>query len=61
MKEIKEEEDAKVLTEIQVKAEVLTPKKAKRETMDEEKPLIAAEGITAKRPVKRRRQEYAEL
>ena len=61
VKEIKEEEHVKVLTEIQVKAEVLTPRKAKREYMDEEKPAIAGEGVTAKRPVKRRRQEYAGL
>ena len=58
MKGIKEEEHAEVLTEIHVKAEVLTPRKTKRELMDEEKPPIAVEG---KRPVKRRRQEYAGL
>ena len=57
VKEIKEEEHGKALTEIQVKAEVLTPRKAKREFMDEEKPQIAVEGIAAKRRVKRRRQE----
>lgn len=61
VKEIKKEDDIKVLTEIQVKAEILTPINAKRDLMDKEKPLIAVEGVTAKRPVKRRRKEYAEL
>lgn len=60
VKEIKEEEDAKVLAETQVKAEVLTPINAKREFEDEEKPLIAVEEVTAKRSIKRRRKAYAD-
>ena len=58
VKAIKEEEDAKVLTEIQVKAVKAT--NVKRELEDEEKPLIAVHGVTSKRPVKRQRKEYAD-
>ena len=60
VKDIKGEDHAQVLTEIEVKAEILTPMKLKRGTEDEKKPLIAVEEVTAKRPVKRRRQEYAD-
>ena len=60
VKEIKGEDNAHVLTEIQVKAEVVTPMTLKRVIEDEKKPLIAVEDLTAKRPVKRRRQEYAD-
>ena len=56
VKELKEEAETKVLTEIQVTAEVLTPISAKREIEDEEKPLIAVEEVIATRPVKRRRK-----
>ncbi len=56
VKEIKEETDAKVLTEIQVKAEILMPMSAKREIEDGDKSLIAVEEFTATRPVKRRRK-----
>lgn len=56
VKEIMEEDDAKVLTEIQVKAEVLTPIKVKRELEDENKPLISVEEVKVKRPIKRRRK-----
>ena len=55
----REEDDAKVLTEIQVKAEVMEPRHVKRELEDQEQPLIAVEEVTEKRPVKRRRKEYA--
>ena len=58
VKEIKDEDNAHVLTGIQVKAEVVTPVTLKREIEDEKKPLIAVGDVTAKRPVKRRRQEY---
>ena len=55
VKEIKEEDDAKVLTEIQIKADILSPVNMKRE-LDDEKSLIAIEEVTAKKPVKRRRK-----
>lgn len=60
MTEVKEEEVAKALTEIQVEAEISTPINVKREFEDEEKLLIAIEEVTAKRPVKRRRKAYAD-
>ena len=60
VKETKGEENAHVLTEIQVKAEILTPMKLKREMEDEKKPLIAVQQLRSRRPVKRRRQEYAD-
>ncbi|CAF9910745.1 8-oxoguanine glycosylase ogg1 [Imshaugia aleurites] len=47
VKEIKEEEDAKVLTEIQVRSENLTTVNLKRELEDEKKPSIAVEEFTA--------------
>lgn len=56
VKEILEEECAKVLAETQVKAEVLTPINVKREFEDENKSLIAVKEVTVKRPVKRRRK-----
>ncbi len=56
VKEMKEETDAKVLTEIQVKAEILMPMSVKREIEDGEKSLIAVEEFTATRPAKRRRK-----
>lgn len=55
VKEIKEEDDAKVPTEIQIKAEILSPMNMKRE-LDDEKSLIAIEEVTGKKPVKRRRK-----
>ena len=55
---IKEEEDGKVLTEIQVKAEILTPRKMKRESNDQEKPLVAIEETIAQKSIKRRRKTY---
>ena len=57
VKEIKEGKDVKVLTEIQVKAEILTPTKTKRELEDEEKPLIVVKEAAAERPLKRRRKD----
>lgn len=59
VKEIKEEDDAKVLTEIQVKAEISSPTNVKRE-LDDEKSLVAMEEVTAKKLVKRRRKAYAD-
>ena len=59
--EVKKEEDATVLTETQVKAEVLTPVsiKVKREYEEEQVtklPLMVDEKVTLKRSVKRRRK-----
>lgn len=54
MKEMKGEESARVLTEIQVKAENLTPINVKREFKGEEEPLIIVDEVTAERPAKRR-------
>ena len=59
VKEIKEEDDAKVLTEIQVQAEISSPTYVKRE-LDDEKSLVAIEEVTAGKPVKRRRKAYAD-
>ena len=60
MKEIEEEGEEKVIMEIQAKAEDLTPTKLKRELEDEEKGLLTTiKEVTAKRPIKRRRKEYA--
>ena len=56
VKEIKKEEESKILTETQVKADTLAPVKVKRESDDAEKLLIAVEQVAAKRPVKRRRK-----
>lgn len=56
VKEIKQEDDATILTQTQVKAEVLTPVSVKREFEEEKKPLIAVEEVTARRQVKRRRK-----
>ena len=56
MKEIKKEEESKILTETQVKADILAPVKVKREFDDAEKLLTAVEQVAAKRPVKRRRK-----
>ena len=59
VKEIKEEDDAKVLTEIQVKAEISSPSNVKRE-LDDEKSLAAIDEVTAEKQVKRRRKAYAD-
>lgn len=59
VKETKDEDDAKILTEIQVKAEMSSPTKVKRE-LDDEKSLVAIDEVTAKKPVKRRRKAYSD-
>ena len=56
VKEIKKEEASKILTETQIKTDMLAPVKVKREFDDAEKLLIAVEQVAAKRPVKRRRK-----
>ncbi|KAK4692147.1 N-glycosylase/DNA lyase, partial [Lecanoromycetidae sp. Uapishka_2] len=56
VKEFAEEDVKTVLTETQVKAEVLEPVSVKREFEDEVKPLISMEEITSKRHAKRRRK-----
>ena len=56
VREIKKEEESKILTETQVKADTLVPVKVKREFDDAEMRLIAVEQVAAKRPVKRRRK-----
>ena len=56
VKETKEYGESKVLTEIQVQAEVLNPMNVKRELEDADKTLITIEEVKAKRAVKRRRK-----
>lgn len=55
VEEIKKEGSSAVLTETQVKAEILTPVSVKREFEEDEKPMTAETQIAA-RQVKRRRK-----
>lgn len=56
VKKIKQKDTKTILTEIQVKAEMLTPVNVKRELEDEKQPLLVIEETTAIRRVKRRRK-----
>ena len=61
VKEIKEEEeDIKVVAEMHIKAEIMTPINLKRELEDEGKALHMVEEVRAKRPSKRRRKAHAD-
>ena len=56
IKEVKQEDDATVLTETKIKAELLTPVSMKREFDEEKVSPIAFEKVIMKREVKRRRR-----
>ncbi|KAL2058862.1 hypothetical protein ABVK25_000154 [Lepraria finkii] len=56
IKEVKQEDDATVLTETNIKAELLRPISMKREFDEEKGSPIAFEKVTTKREVKRRRR-----
>ena len=56
MKEVKQQDDATVQLETQVKVELLTPTSVKREFDGEKISPIASKQVTAKRAVKRRRK-----
>ena len=56
IKEVKQEDDATVLTETKIKAELLTPVSMKRQFEEEKVSPIAFEKVTTKREVKRRRR-----
>lgn len=56
IKEVKQEDDATVLTETNIKAELLRPVSMKREFDEEKVSPIAFEKVTTKREVKRRRR-----
>ncbi|KAK3178940.1 hypothetical protein OEA41_001078 [Lepraria neglecta] len=56
IKEVKQEDDATVLTETKIKAELLTPVSMKREFEEEKVSPVAFEKVTTKREVKRRRR-----
>lgn len=55
VKEVKREDGVKILTETQVKAEILTPVSIKREFEDEEKPVVIGE-VKSEKIFKRRRK-----
>ena len=61
VKEINEEEDIKVVAEMHIKAEIMTPINLKRELEDEGKALHVVEEVRAKRPSKRRRKAHADI